>query len=99
MSSVEKDLNMTHQLLTYFSTKTVQGLKRRVRGYELRYGIKSDEMTRRLRTGEMQETESISRWLQAVKVLNRIQGKTHISGTVLSNTSKSIKHASKTIRS
>ena len=56
---------------TLFSTDMASRLKRRVRGYELRYRINSDELIRRLESGEMQETDGISRWVQALIVLRR----------------------------
>jgi hypothetical protein len=35
----------------------------RIRGFEERYEISSDEMLRRLATGEMSETADVSMWL------------------------------------
>ncbi|MCL4553368.1 MAG: hypothetical protein M1305_07455 [Candidatus Marsarchaeota archaeon] len=71
---------VTQQAHIYFAQDTVQRLERRVRGYELRYGIKSDELIKKLDTGEMKETESISKWLQALMVLRRSPEKTRTTG-------------------
>lgn len=71
------------RVAVYFSTDVVRRLKRRIRGYELAYRMKSADALRGVRSGEIKETHSIARWLQAVMVVNRVEGKTHIDGIAL----------------
>ena len=47
---------------------TEAAIRRRIRDYEIRYEMKSAEMLRRFRAGEIRETAELTKWLFLISI-------------------------------
>ena len=74
-------------------------LVERIRVFEQRYEMSSDEMARALRDGSEHETDEKLKWMQDCTVLHYLTDETHTTGTPGTTTSPSTTSALTSTRS
>ena len=67
-----------------------QSLKRKLRAFERRYEMPSDQLGNMLRSGKMRETAETIRWLQTFHALQFLGEKTPTNGTRGTTTGRSM---------
>lgn len=61
--------------------KVVARLRRRIRTYERRYEVTSEQMANLITTGYVKETAEIDKWMYAYRALQLIRPETRTRGT------------------
>ena len=69
--------------------KAVARLRRRIRTYERRYEVGSEQMANLVTTGYVKETAEILKWMFDYRVLQSLGKETRTRGTVSTATSRS----------
>ena len=67
-------------------------LYRRVRAYERRYEMSSEQMATLLQEGRIHETAELIKWMQACRVLELFERETHTTGTPMTTTGQSTRN-------
>ncbi len=66
-------------------------LYRRVRAYERRYEMSSEQMAALLQEGRIRETAELIKWMHACRVLELFERKTRTTGTPMTTTEQSMR--------